>query len=61
MASERRGCFPFTDIIIFTKYKLGTGANLEMEWLAQISVSIDDSVSKLSLNVSALTNVASLR
>ena len=45
MASERRGCFPFADIIIFTKYKLGTGANLEIEWLAQISVSIDDSVS----------------
>ena len=58
---KQRHCFLFTDLIVCTKYK-GTGANLEIKWylpLAQISVSMDDSASKL--NVSALTNVASLR
>lgn len=58
---KQRHVFLFTDLIVCTKYK-GSGTNLELKWylpLAQISVSIDDSAAKL--NVSALTNVASLR
>lgn len=58
---KQRHCFLFTDLIVCTKYK-GNAGNLEIKWylpLAQVSVSTDDSAAKL--NVSALTNVASLR
>jgi hypothetical protein len=58
---KQRHCFLFTDLIVCTKYK-GSAGNLEIKWylpLAQVSVSTDDSASKL--NISALTNVASLR
>ena len=61
---KQRHCFLFTDLIVCSKYKStsGSSGNLEVKWyltLAHVSAMIDDSA--VRLNVSALTNVASLR
>ena len=61
---KQRHCFLFTDLIVCTKYKSTSAASaqLEVKWylpLTHVSAVVDDAAARL--NVSALTNVASLR